>query len=225
MSIKEYIKNKIILENFAYAYMYLPSYINLEEITSVTNNWQVLNVASSQSIIQNKDQTTYMFHFYSLDDVKDFLAQFVYEKDLLKKFKCEYMDIYGISSQFTVDFLENNVVKVKKEKSNNDFKRIKVEQYFQNGQIVSAKVWKNDSLQYSCYVNGELVYFDEKGVSQKFRVREVDPSLFRELDFLIGNHYYEVLPLDYKSNRSFQRECNDVYKRIKKMGQKKTSPN
>lgn len=72
------------------------------------------------------------------------------------------MDIYGISSQFTVDFLENNVVKVKKEKSNNDFKRIKVEQYFQNGQIVSAKVWKNDSLQYSCYVNGELVYFDEK---------------------------------------------------------------
>ena len=124
------------------------------------------------------------------------------------------MDIYGISSQVTVDFLENNVVKVKKEKSNNDFKRIKVEQYFQNGQIVSAKVWKNDSLQYSCYVNGELVYFDEKGVSQKFRVREVDPSLFRELDFLIGNHYYEVLPLDYKSNRSFQRECNDVYKRM-----------
>lgn len=74
-------------------------------------------------------------------------------------------------------------------------------------------------------MDGELVYFDEKGVSQKFRVREVDPSLFRELDFLIGNHYYEVLPLDYKSNRSFQRECNDVYKRIKKMGQKKTSPN
>ena len=56
------------------------------------------------------------------------------------------MDIYGISSQFTVDLLENNVVKVKKEKSNNDFKRIKVEQYFQNGQIVSAKVWENDSL-------------------------------------------------------------------------------
>lgn len=53
--------------NFAYAYMYLPSYINLEGITSVTNNWQVLNVASSQSIIQNKDQTTYMFHFYFLD--------------------------------------------------------------------------------------------------------------------------------------------------------------
>ena len=45
-----------------------------------------------------------------------------------------------------MDFLENNVVKVKKEKSNNDFKRIKVEQYFQNGQIVSAKVWENDSL-------------------------------------------------------------------------------
>ena len=67
MSIKEYIKNKIILENFAYAYMYLPSYIHLEGITSVTNNWQVLNVASSQSIIQNKDQTTYMFHFYFLD--------------------------------------------------------------------------------------------------------------------------------------------------------------
>ena len=38
MSIKEYIKNKIILENFAYAYMYLPSYIHLEGITSVTNN-------------------------------------------------------------------------------------------------------------------------------------------------------------------------------------------
>lgn len=55
------------MENFAYAYMYLPSYIHLEGITSVTNNWQVLNVASSQSIIQNKDQTTYMFHFYFLD--------------------------------------------------------------------------------------------------------------------------------------------------------------
>ena len=62
-----------------------------------------------------------MFHFYFLDDVKDFLVQFVYEKDLLKKIECEYMDIYGISSQFTVDFLENNVVKVKKEKSNNSF--------------------------------------------------------------------------------------------------------
>ena len=80
-----------------------------------------------------------------------------------------------------MDLLENNVVKVKKEKSNNDFKRIKVEQYFQNGQIVSAKVWENDSLQYSCYVNGNIVYLDEKGVSQKFRVRKIDSSLFRNI--------------------------------------------
>ena len=86
------------------------------------------------------------------EDIQEVNSRFVYdrEKESLKQCELNVIVLNEMVLDMDILFLNNNVVKVKKEWINSDYEQKKEEQYYKVGKIVLARLWEIDRFNKAC---------------------------------------------------------------------------
>ncbi len=225
----EYIKNELIFDNLLVNLASLPSFIKIDMLPINIKTVIMEEMFVNQIFYSSKNQQIMEFKIYFSEDIQEVNSRFVYdrEKESLKHCELNVIDPDGISWNMEVLFLNNNVVKVKKECMNSDYERVKEEQYYEDGKIISSRLWEIDQFD-EAYLVKEFYNFQGKVLFKDLRKDE---------KYIIYNYYgfwvpdytisgdekgVHVFPIENHKNQ-FNKQCAEIYSRVRRLGSEKSS--
>ena len=226
----EYIKNELIFDNLLVNLASLPSFIKIDMLPINIKTVIMEEMFVNQIFYSSKNQQIMEFKIYFSEDIQEVNSCFVYdrEKESLKHCELNVIDPDGISWNMEVLFLNNNVVKVKKECMNSDYERVKEEYYYEDGKIISSRLWEIDQFD-EAYLVKEFYNFQGKVLFKDLRKDE---------KYIIYNYYgfwvpdytiprdekgVHVFPIENHKNQ-FNKQCTEIYSRVRRLGSEKSSP-
>ena len=225
----EYIKNELIVDNFLVNLASLPSFIKIDMLPINIKTVIMEEMFVNQIFYSSKNQQIMEFKIYFSEDIQEVNSRFVYdrEKESLKHCELNVIDPAGISWNMEVLFLNNNVVKVKKECMNSDYERVKEEQYYEDGKIISSRLWEIDQFD-EAYLVKEFYNFQGKVLFKDLRKDEkyiiYNCYGFWVPDYTIprGKKGVHVFPIENHKNQ-FNKQCAEIYSRVRRLGSEKSS--
>ena len=225
----EYIKNELIFDNLLVNLASLPSFIKIDMLPINIKTVIMEEMFVNQIFYSSKNQQIMEFKIYFSEDIQEVNSRFVYdrEKESLKHCELNVIDPAGISWNMEVLFLNNNVVKVKKECMNSDYEQIKEEQYYEDGKIISSRLWEIDQFD-EAYLVKEFYNFQGKVLFKDLRKDEkyiiYNCYGFWVPDYTIprGKKGVHVFPIENHKNQ-FNKQCAEIYSRVRRLGSEKSS--
>lgn len=226
----ECIENGIIVDNFLANLASLPSFIKVDMIPVNIKTGKIEEVLASQKFYSSKRQQILEFKISFTEDIQEVNSRFVYdrEKESLKYCELNVIDLDGISEDMEVLFLNNDVVKVKKEWLNSVYERIKEEQYYKDGKIISARLWEIDRFN-KAYLSKEFYNSQGKVLFKDVR-KDEKYIIYNYYGFWVPNYAIprgkkgvHVFPIENHKNQ-FNKQCTEIYSRVKRLGSEKSSP-
>lgn len=225
----EYIENGIIFYNFLTNLAALPSFIKVDMIPLNIKTGQIEEVIASQTFYSLKRQQIMEFEISFTEDVQEVNSRFVYNSKTEKLEQCELngIDLEGISWDMNILFLNNNVVKVTKEWITSVYDRVKEEQYFKDGKIISSRLWEINQVD-EAYLSKEFYNFQGK-VLWKDLKKDKKYIIYNYYDLWVpdytiprGKKDVHVFPIENHKNQ-FNKQCVEIYSRIRRLGSEKSS--
>ena len=226
----ECIENGIIVDNFLANLASLPSFIKVDMIPVNIKTGKIEEVFASQTFYSSKRQQILEFKISFTEDIQEVNSRFVYdrEKESLKYCELNVIDLDGISGDMEVLLLNNDVVKVKKEWLNSVYERVKEEQYYKDGKIISARLWEIDRFN-KAYLSKEFYNFQGKVLFKDVR-KDEKYIIYNYYGFWAPNYAIprgkkgvHVFPIENHKNQ-FNKQCTEIYSRVKRLGSEKSSP-
>ena len=226
----EYIKNRLIIDNFLVNLASLPSFIKIDMLLENVKKGKIEEIYANQRFYSSKRQQVMEFTISFVEDIQEINSRFVYnrENESLKHCELNIIDLDGISWNMNILFLNNNVVKVKKEYMNKDYEREKEEQYYKDGKIISSRLREINQFNEACLAK-EFYSFQGKVLCK---------DLKKDKKYIIYNYYgfwvpdytiprdkkgVHVFPIENHKNQ-FHKQCTEIYSRVRRLGSEKSSP-
>ena len=226
----EYIKNELIFDNLLVNLASLPSFIKIDMLPINIKTVIMEEMFVNQIFYSSKNQQIMEFKIYFSEDIQEVNSRFVYdrEKESLKHCELNVIDPDGISWNMEVLFLNNNVVKVKKECMNSDYERVKEEQYYEDGKIISSRLWEIDQFD-EAYLVKEFYNFQGKVLFKDLR-KDEKYIIYNCYGFWVPDYTISgdekgvhVFPIENYKNQ-FNKQCAEIYSRVRRLGSEKSSP-
>lgn len=232
----DYLQNKFLFEEFKNLLDSLPIFINLENLKTNIQNWQLEKMIAKRRIAEAKNNITFEYEFSFLDSYQLIEIKAVYDKNGLKSIDLKYIDDYSNKEKLQVIFLKNGIAKLKRDFFDNEYNHKKEEKYYQNGEVKCAKLWEVDFFDQShlksayYFTPGCILLHDIYKDKMIHIIRYNIPySPMISVDELMKDYDIPEFKLGVSafntslSKNQFSKQCKGVLSRVKKLSSENTS--
>lgn len=236
MKYYDYLQNKFLFEEFKNLLDSLPIFINLVNLKTSVQNWQLEKMIAKRLILETKNSITFEYEFSFLDSYQLIEIKTVYDKNGLKSIDLRYIDDYSNKEELQVIFLKNGIAKLKRDFFDNEYNHKKEEKYYQNGEVKCSKLWEVDFLNQSYlksayYSTPECILLHDIYNEKMVHIirYNIPCSPMSSVDELMKDYEIPEFKLGVSvfntslSKNQFSKQCKGVLSRVKKLGSENTS--
>ncbi len=235
MKIYEHLQKQMIVDNFLNSLDFISRYGVFEDFFQNLEN--IYHMDAQFQVRSMKKQQVLQYYFSSLETLETILAHFFIQDGCFKRCELHFQDENGIGSDMDIQVLSYGIVKVKKEYMI-DEERILEEQYYSGNILLTSKKWKFNvknkpylSTAYFYDLDRSCVFLrnyetDERSIVDcRYIIRPSDVKGFFK-NYEIPSNIIGIYKVSNGlSKTQFEKQSLGIYRKVRRIGRKNSSPN